>query len=137
MAQVQAKGLHGINRMTMLNMLNNMTAGSIGITYNLGGPQLSASTSCSTGLGVIADGYMMIKNSKADLMLCGSAEDIKNEFVFQACLKMQALFNKPIQDPTQASRPFDIQRNGFVLAEGAGALVLESLEHALGRGANI
>lgn len=137
MDQVQSKGLTGINRMTMLNMLNNMTAGSIGINYGLGGPLLSASTSCSTGLSVVADGFMMIRNNKAEMMVCGSAEDIKNEFVFQACLKMQALFNKPIEDPTQASCPFDINRSGFILGEGAGALILESLDHALERNAKI
>jgi len=103
----------------------------------LQGPNHCASTACATGAHAIGDAFSLIRNDVVDVMICGGAESSINPLTIAAFAKLRALSTKYNDAPEKASRPFDKDRDGFVMAEGAGILVLESLEHAQKRGAPI
>ena len=113
----------------------NLSAGQIAIKYGLKGPCTSMVTACATGNNCIGEAYRVIKHGYADYMLAGSSEAPINRMGIGGFSSMKAL-NKN-NDPDRASIPFDKERSGFVMGEGAGALILESLDSALARGANI
>ncbi|WP_297423454.1 beta-ketoacyl-ACP synthase II [Clostridium sp.] len=113
----------------------NLGAGNVAIKYGLKGPCTSAVTACATGTNNIGDAFRTIKHGYADVMLAGGAEASITRLAISGFHSMKALNSN--NDPERASIPFDKERNGFVMGEGAGALVLESLEHAEARGANI
>jgi 3-oxoacyl-(acyl-carrier-protein) synthase len=104
--------------------------------YGCEGPGMSISTGCTTGIDVIGHAFEEIRNGRADIMLAGAAEAPITPITVAAFTKIGAL-SKWKGDPLQASRPFERDRSGFVLAEGAGMLVLEEAEHAIQRGATI
>lgn len=114
----------------------NMASGQLAIMRNLKGPNIAHVTACSTGLHAIGEAMHMIKRGDATVMVAGGTEATVNPLAMGAFDAMHALSRRN-DDPKTASRPFDKDRDGFVLGEGAGVVVLEELEHALARGAHI
>jgi 3-oxoacyl-[acyl-carrier-protein] synthase II len=130
------RGPGRINPFTIPKMIANAATGTISIEYGLMGPNTAVATACSTAAHALGDAFHTIKWDHADVMVSGGAEAGITPMGlggFIAC-KALSLHN---DDPTRASRPFDKNRDGFVLGEGAGILVLEEYEHAKKRGASI
>jgi len=117
-------------------MIVNITSGQIAIRYGYTGPNYSVVSACSSAGHAIADAYNQIQLDYADVMICGGAEASITPLSFAGFAAIQALSNRNDQ-PQKASRPFDPKRDGFIMAEGAGMLVIESYEHAKKRGAVI
>ena len=114
----------------------NMVAGMISIKHGCKGPNVSVVTACATGAHNIGTSYRMIQNGEADAMVAGGAEMATTELGMAGFSAVRALSNRN-DEPTLASRPWDQDRDGFVLGEGAGVMVLEEYEHAKARGATI
>lgn len=117
-------------------MIADICAGHISIKYDLRGPNFATVSACASSANAIADAFMYIKTGKADVMVCGGSEAAISEAGVGGFSSMHAISQRN-DDPATASRPFDKDRDGFVLGEGAGALILESYEHAIARGAKI
>ncbi|MDO8958361.1 MAG: beta-ketoacyl-ACP synthase II [Rhodocyclaceae bacterium] len=114
----------------------NMISGNLSIMIGAKGPNLAVVTACTTGLHAIGTSYRMIQYGDADAMVCGGAESTVTPLAVGGFASAQALSTRN-DDPATASRPWDKDRDGFVLGEGAGVLVLEEYEHAKKRGAHI
>ena len=114
----------------------NMISGNLSIMLGLKGPNIAVVTACTTGLHAIGMGYRMIQYGDADAMVCGGAEATVTPLAVGGFASAQALSTRN-DDPATASRPWDKGRDGFVLGEGAGVMVLEEYEHAKQRGARI
>lgn len=114
----------------------NMPSGYISIKYGFGGPNIAMSTACATGAHSIGEGAEIIARGDADIMICGGSESAVCRLGMAGFAAMRALSTRN-DDPERASRPWDQARDGFVIGEGAGILVLEEYEHAIKRGANI
>ena len=117
-------------------ILGNIAAANIAIDYNIQGPSFTVSTACSSGGDAINTAIMCMQTGKADVMLAVGAESVLCPLVIYSLANAKALSRRN-DDPKTASRPFDVTRDGFVIGEGGGALVLETEEHALARGAKI
>jgi 3-oxoacyl-[acyl-carrier-protein] synthase II len=117
-------------------MITNMAAGLIAIEHALRGPNHCVVTACASGNHNIGDALLLLRHGYADVMLCGGAEACITELGIGGFAAMKALSTRN-ESPETASRPFDKTRDGFVSGEGAGALVLETLDHAQARGASI
>lgn len=117
-------------------MIIDIASGHVSIKYGLRGPNYSTVSACATSSNCIADAFMLIRNGIADLMLAGGSEAAVVEAGIGGFNAMKALSTRN-DDPSTASRPFDLDRDGFVLGEGGGVLVLEEYEHAKARGARI
>ncbi len=116
-------------------MIPDIAAGFVSIIWGLKGPNFSVNSACATAAHAIGLGMRAIRYGDADVMVCGGADAALTQMGFAGFANMKALTFNP--DPDSASRPFDKARDGFVMGEGAGVFVLESLEHAQARGANI
>ncbi|MGN0394386.1 MAG: beta-ketoacyl-ACP synthase II [Coprococcus sp.] len=116
-------------------MISNMASGNVAIQYGLEGKCTDIVTACATGTNSIGEAYRYIQHGEADVMVAGGAESPICETNVSGFISMTALSSA--DDPTRASIPFDKDRCGFVIAEGAGVVILESLEHAKARGAKI
>jgi 3-oxoacyl-[acyl-carrier-protein] synthase II len=114
----------------------NMTAGQVSMKYNLTGPNLAIATACTTGLHCIGQAARMIAYGDADAVVAGGSEMATTPLSIAGFSNAKAL-SKRNEQPTLASRPWDSERDGFVLADGAGIVIVESLEHAQNRKANI
>ncbi len=114
----------------------NMTAGNISIRYGFKGPNISVVTACATGAHSIGEAARLIQHGDADIMICGGAEAAVGRIGLAGFSAMRALSTRN-DEPEKASRPWDKNRDGFIMAEGAGILVLEEYEHAIKRGAKI
>ena len=131
---------HGIRKISPFfipSSLINLLSGHISIKYNLKGPNSSPVTACATGTHAIGDSFTIIKNNKADLMVCGGAEAAICPLGISGFSAARALCDTFNDHPNKGSRPWDKDRSGFVMGEGAGVLVLEELEHAKERNAKI
>ncbi|MBH44280.1 MAG: beta-ketoacyl-[acyl-carrier-protein] synthase II [Gammaproteobacteria bacterium] len=114
----------------------NMISGNLSIKFGFKGPNLSIVTACTTGTHNIGEGFRQIQYSHADVMICGGAEMATSPLGLGGFAAARALSTRN-EDPKTASRPWDINRDGFVLGDGAGVIVLEELNHALKRNAKI
>ncbi len=114
----------------------NLASGHISIRYGARGPNSATATACSASAHAVGDSFRIITRSDADVMICGGSEGAITPMCIGGFAAMRALSTRN-DEPQRASRPFDAQRDGFVVGEGSGVLVLESLEHAQRRGATI
>ncbi len=129
------KGNKKISPFTVPAMIANMAAGNVAIYTGAKGLNKSVVTACAAGTHSIGDAFESIKLGRADAILAGGTEACITEFCINSFANMKALSTNP--DPATASRPFTVDRDGFVMGEGAGVVVLEELEHAKKRGAKI
>ncbi len=131
------QGIRKISPFFIPSSLINLLSGHISIKYNLKGPNSSPVTACATGTHAIGDSFTIIKNNKADLMVCGGAEAAICPLGISGFSAARALCDTFNNSPEKGSRPWDKDRSGFVMGEGAGVLVLEEYEHAKRRNAKI
>lgn len=130
-----AKGPRRLSPFIVPSFLCNLAAGQVSIRHHLKGPLGAPVTACAAGVQAIGDAARMIRAGEADLALCGGAEAALHRVSLAGFVAARALSSGFNANPTCASRPFDGARDGFVMSEGAGLLVIEELEHALARGA--
>lgn len=134
--QLIEKGHRRVSPFFIPYIITNMASGLLAMDTGFMGPNYSISTACATGNNSIIAAAQHIQNDEADLMICGGVEAAVNPIGLAGFCSCKALSTRN-DAPTQASRPWDLQRDGFVMGEGAGILILESLEHAIKRGAPI
>lgn len=133
--KMHEKGPQRVSPMFVPTTIANMAAGNIAIRFHAQNICTAIVTACATGTNSIGEAYRQIKEGRAQAMICGGAEASVNEIGIAGFAALNALSKE--KDPAKASIPFDKKRSGFVLGEGAGTLVLESLEHAQSHGAKI
>jgi 3-oxoacyl-[acyl-carrier-protein] synthase II len=134
--RMNSRGVRALGSLFIPKSLSNLAAGTVAMRLGAQGPSLCISTACAAGNHSIGEAYRSIQVGAADVMLAGGAEAAIIPLGLGGFMVMRALSRRN-DDPTTASRPFDRDRDGFVMGEGAGLLVLERLEHALDRGARI
>ncbi len=117
-------------------LISNMCSGLVAIELGARGPNFSIVSACATATHAIGESLRMIRGGEADVMVCGGAEAAITPLAYAGFCSMKAMSTNN-EAPQKASRPFDLNRDGFIMAEGSGILVLESLEHALARGAHV
>lgn len=130
------RGAGRISPLAIPMIMSNQASGAISIDFHLAGPSTCTVTACAASANAIGDAAEIIRRGVADVMVAGGMEGAVTEFAMGGFSSMKALSTRN-DDPERASRPFDKDRDGFVLGEGAGSLILESLEHATARGAHI
>ena len=130
------KGPSRVSPFFIPSMIVNTTAGSIAIRFGIKGPNFSVSSACASAGHAIGEAYLNIKSGNADVMLTGGSEATITPLALAGFCVMRALSTRN-DEPEKASRPFDKERDGFIMSEGAGIIVLEELEHAKARGAHV
>ena len=133
--KILTKGPNRVAPLMIPMLISNMAAGNISIQFGLKGKNINVVTACATGTHCIGEGYRSIQYGEADVMVAGGSEGAITELGVAGFTGLNAL--NTTDDPKRASIPFDVDRGGFVMGEGAGILVLEELEHAKARGAHI
>jgi 3-oxoacyl-[acyl-carrier-protein] synthase II len=134
---VREKGYDRLNPFAVPTSLPNTSAYLISQAFQCLGPTITVGTACATGTQAVGEGLEMIRRGAADVVIVGGTEGIIQDFAIGGFCAMRALPTNYNDHPEKASRPFDKNREGFIYSEGAAALVLESLDHALARGARI
>ncbi len=132
-----SKGPSRISPFFIPMMIANMAAGNVAIAFKLQGPCECIVTACASGTNAIGDAFRVIQRGEADVMFAGGTEAAISPAGVAGFAQMKALCSDHNDDPAHASRPFDKNRSGFIMGEGAGIIVLEKLEHAINRGAHI
>ncbi len=130
------KGPRRVSPFMIPMLITNIAAGEIAIAYNIQGPNYSLSSACATSNHTVGDALRLIRYGDADAIIAGGSEAAVTPLGLAGFCSAKALSTRN-DDPEHASRPFDKERDGFVMGEGAGIVVLESLDHALSRGASI
>jgi 3-oxoacyl-[acyl-carrier-protein] synthase II len=130
------EGPRRVSPFFIVSVLVNMAAGQVSIRNGTKGPNSATATACAAGNHAIGDSFKIIQRGDADAMICGGAESAITPMSIAGFAAMRALSTRN-DDPERASRPFDRDRDGFVVGEGAGIIILEELEHARRRGAHI
>jgi 3-oxoacyl-[acyl-carrier-protein] synthase II len=133
---MRARGSRRVSALMVPMMMPNAGAGELAIRYGLHGLAMSLNSACATGTNAIGESAERIRRGAAEIVICGGGESVMHPLTAAALSNMGAVSRRN-DDPERASRPFDADRDGFVIGEGAGVLVLESLEHAQRRGAHI
>ncbi|MBU0495107.1 MAG: beta-ketoacyl-ACP synthase II [Chloroflexi bacterium] len=131
-----ARGARRVSPLMVPMMMPNAASAAVAIAHGLRGPNLSLATACATGTHAIGEAAEMIRRGQAEVMICGGSEAVLAPVALSGFKNMGALSTRN-DEPERASRPFDAERDGFVAGEGAGVVVLESLEHARGHDALI
>jgi len=134
---LRAKGYRRVNPFIMPSGIPNLSAFLISKEFRCLGPNITITTACATGTQAIGEAFELIRNRRADFVITGGTESVIHDFAIGGFCAMRALPTNYNDRPTEASRPFDANREGFVFSEGSGVLVLEELQHALNRGAQI
>ncbi|WP_342051385.1 MULTISPECIES: beta-ketoacyl-ACP synthase II [unclassified Cupriavidus] len=129
------KGPRRLSPFTVPSFIANMAAAQISIRHGFQGPSGTPVTACAASVQAIGDAMRLIQSGEADIAVCGGAEACIDRVTIGSFSAARALSTHHAEEPSKASRPFDAQRDGFVMGEGAGVLVIEDLEHALRRGA--
>jgi 3-oxoacyl-[acyl-carrier-protein] synthase II len=130
------KGYRRITPFFIPMLIINLASGQVSIKFGAKGPNSAVATACATGSHAIGDAFRIIQRGEADVMIAGGTESVITPMAVGGFAVMKALSTRN-QEPEKASRPFDTDRDGFVMGEGAGVLILESLEHARQRNARI
>jgi 3-oxoacyl-[acyl-carrier-protein] synthase II len=134
--KLQSKGPNRVSPFFIPMMISNMSAGQISIIFGAKGPNTTVVTACASSTNAIGDAFKIIERGDADIMVTGGTEAAITKISIAGFCSMKALSVRN-DEPSKASRPFDKDRDGFVMGEGAGILLLEDLEHAINRGAHI
>jgi 3-oxoacyl-[acyl-carrier-protein] synthase II len=130
------KGPDRVSAFTIPKLMLNAAGGNLGIHFGLRGPNYSVATACASATNAIGEAFQAVRSNEVDVVVTGGTEAAITRMGMSAFANMKALSERS-EEPARASRPFDIDRDGFVLSEGAGILVLEDLEHAKARRARI
>jgi 3-oxoacyl-[acyl-carrier-protein] synthase II len=133
----QTKGYSRVNPFSLPGTIPNMPAFAIGRQFQCLGPNFTITTACATSTQALGEACELIRRNIADIVISGGTEAMIRDFAVVGFIAMRALTSSYNDSPEKASRPFDLQREGFVFSEGAGALIVEELEHARARGAHI
>ncbi|MGF1530462.1 MAG: beta-ketoacyl-ACP synthase II [Puniceicoccaceae bacterium] len=131
------RGPRKVSPFMIPSLIANIASGVVGIEVGARGPNFSAVSACASGSHAIGESFHMIRNGRADVMIAGGSEAAITILGYAGFCAMKAMSTGYNDDPVRSSRPFDADRDGFVMGEGSGLLVLESQEHALARGAKI
>jgi 3-oxoacyl-[acyl-carrier-protein] synthase II len=130
------KGPSRVSPFFIPGLIVNMAAGQVSIRYGARGPNTSPCTACTTGLHAVGDAFRLVQNGQAEAMLCGGTESVITPLAIAGFCAMRAMSHRN-DDPEHASRPWDADRDGFIIGEGAGILVLETMDSAVRRGAHV
>ncbi|WP_353092919.1 beta-ketoacyl-ACP synthase II [Tissierella praeacuta] len=134
--KLKDRGPNRVSPLFIPMMISNMAPGQVSMTFGFRGPTMTVTTACASSTNAIGEAFRMIRTGNVDMIVAGGADASITPISVAGFCSMKALSTRN-DDPAKASRPFDKERDGFIMGEGAGILILEELNHALARGTNI